>query len=63
MFPDGRFIAGEAKIGTDKQSDDQKKFQAKTEKRDAVYILYYDIPELQQKLIPYMKKRQPAKGE
>lgn len=55
MFPDGRFIAGEAKILPDKQSDDQQIFQAECEKRNAIYILYYDIDELQSKLVPYMK--------
>ena len=55
MFPNGRFISIEAKIGKDTQKEDQVKFQADCEKRNAIYILYHDIPELQQKLIPYMK--------
>lgn len=39
ITPEGRFIGIEIKVGKDKQSADQMKFQAEVEKRKGIYTI------------------------
>lgn len=43
----GRFIAVEVKIWPDKQTKEQKEFQSKVEKKNGIYVLVYDINDLE----------------
>ncbi len=50
-LPDGRMLGAEAKTGSGKQRKNQKIFQSQLEKNNGLYVLFYSVAELQQKLI------------
>lgn len=50
LLPDGRFLGIECKSKTGKQSDVQKRFQENIEQNHGVYVLAYDVTDLEEAL-------------
>lgn len=50
LLPDGRFLAVEAKAASGRQSPDQKTFEENVRKNNGVYVLAYDVTDLEEAL-------------
>lgn len=50
----GRYVAIEIKVGSDRQRDDQKKFETQLKRSKGVYIIVGDWPEFIAKIKPFV---------